>query len=147
MKIVNRSAYHDFTVLEAIEAGIQLLGSEVKMVKSGRMNLESAYVRIMNDGVFLINASIPPYPYSRLENYDTGRTRKLLLHKKEIDRLAVKMSQSNLTLVPLSCYNKGRFLKLAIGLARGKKQYEKREKLKRKDIERDTERELRGKIS
>ncbi len=147
MKIVNRRATYDYTILETLEAGILLLGSEVKMVKSGRMNLEGAFVRLLGNETYLVNADIPLYEFSRSENYDSRRTRKLLLHKAEITRLQTKMAQSNLTLVPLSCYNKGRFIKLEVGIGRGKKMYEKREKIKTKDIERETQRILRGKLN
>lgn len=146
MKITNRRAYHDYHILEKLEAGIHLTGPEVKSVKGGHMSLEGAFVRIIGSEAYLVNAQIFPYPHARLENYDPRRTRKLLLHKKEIIALKTKINQQDLTLVPLSCYNKQGFLKLEIALARGKRKYEKREALKRKDLEREMEEELRGKI-
>lgn len=146
MKIVNRSVFHDYNILETFESGIHLLGAEVKSVKGARMSLDGAYVKIIGSEIYLVNAQIFPYPYARPEGYDPKRSRKLLLHKKEILSLKTKMSSSNLTLVPVECYIKSGFIKLKIGLAKGKKEYEKREKLKKRDMERDIQRELREKI-
>lgn len=145
MKITNRRAYHDYTIVQTIEAGITLSGAEVKSVKGGRLDLTGSFVRIIGSQVYLVNAQIPLYPYSRPEGYDPKRTRKLLLHKKEIISLKGKIAQSKLTLVPLSCYTNHGFVKLEIGVAKGKKDYEKREKMKRKDIEREVQQEVRGK--
>lgn len=145
MRITNRRAYSEYAILEKLEVGIQLTGSEVKSVKEGRIQLDNAFVRLMGDEAYLVNAEIPPYSFARNESYDPRRTRKLLLHKSEITSLKTKITQGKLTLVPLACYNKGAFLKLEIGLARGKRQYEKREELRRRDIDREVERELRGK--
>ena len=145
MKIVNRQARHEYQILDTVEAGVHLLGAEVKTVKTGRMNLVGAFVRIIGSEAYLVNAEIPLYPYARPEGYDPRRTRKLLLHKKEIISLKSKISQSNLTLVPLSCYTRSGFVKLEIGLAKGKKAYQKREEKKRRDIDREVEQELRGK--
>jgi SsrA-binding protein len=114
------------------------------------MSLEGAFVRIIGSEIYLVNAQIFPYPHARLpaggEGYDQKRTRKLLLHKKEIINLKIKVATSRLTIIPLECYNSHGFIKLKIALAKGKREYEKREKLRRRDIERDTQRELRGKI-
>jgi len=148
MKITNRRALHDFEILGTYEAGIHLLGAEVKSIKGGRMSLEGSFVKIVGSEIYLINAQIFPYPYARPEGYDPKRSRKLLLHKKEIISLKTKLAGERLTLVPLECYNSHGLIKLKIGLARGKKEYEKREKLRRRDIEREVERELKlkGKI-
>lgn len=146
MKITNRRAYHDYDILETYEAGIHLSGPEVKSVKGGRMTLIGAFVKIIGLEVYLVNSEIYPYPYARPEGYDPRRTRKLLLHKKEIISLKTKTEGNRLTLVPLECYNSHGFIKVKIGLARGKKEYEKREKIKRRDMERDVQRDLRGKI-
>ncbi|TSC53109.1 MAG: SsrA-binding protein [Microgenomates group bacterium LiPW_16] len=145
MKVTNRRAYHDYHILERLEAGIHLTGPEVKSVKGGHISLEGAFVKIAGSEAYLINAQIYPYPHARLENYDPRRTRKLLLHKKEIIALKSKI-QSGLTLVPLSCYTKQGLVKIELALARGKKRYEKREALKKRDLERELEEELRGKI-
>ncbi len=144
MKISNRSAFHDYTILESIECGIHLLGAEVKSIKGGRMSLDGAYVKIIGSEIYLVNAQIFPYPYARPEGYDPKRSRKLLLHKKEIIALKTKIASSALTLIPLECYNTHGFIKLKIGLAKGKKEYEKREKIKRRDMEREIQRELKG---
>lgn len=147
MRIGNRRAYHDYQLLEKIEAGLELTGPEVKSVKEGHLSLEGSFVKIIGTEAYLVNAQIHPYLNAPAEGYDPKRTRKLLLHKKEIMALKGRLQQSNLTLVPLSCYTTSRsFIKLEIALARGKKQYEKREALKRKDLERQVEEELRGKI-
>lgn len=145
MKIINHKALYDFTVLETYEAGINLIGSEVKSIRGGRMSLDGSYVKIIGHEVYLLNAQIFPYPYARPEGYDPKRTRKLLLHKNEIIALKTKLAAARLTILPLECYNKHGFIKTKIGLAKGKREYEKREKLRRKDSERDTQRELRGK--
>lgn len=144
MHIVNKRISHDFEILATYEAGMMLMGAEVKSIKGGRMSLDGAFVKIIGSELYLINAQIFPYPYARPEGYDPKRTRKLLLHKKEILTLKQKVGADRLTIVPLECYNTHGFIKLKIGLARGKKEYEKREKLKRKDMERETQRELKG---
>jgi len=131
--------------LEKYEAGIALTGAEVKSVKQGRIKLEESFVRIQNREAFLINAYVPPYLPAGSRGHDPLRTRKLLLRKKEILSLSLKTAHSSLTIVPLSCYTKRGLVKIEIALAKGKKKYEKREAIKRKDIEREVERELRGK--
>ena len=146
MHITNRRAFHDYEILETYEAGINLTGPEVKSVKGERVSLDHAFVKIIGSEIYLVNAQIFPYPFARPENYDPKRSRKLLLHKNQIISLKTKLASDNLTLIPLECYNKRGFIKLKIGLAKGRKQYQKREKLKRRDIERETERELRRKI-
>src|SRR3989344_2964317 len=146
MKIVNKKALHEYTILERFEAGIHLLGSEVKSLKGGHASLDGAFVRIIGSEAYLVNAQIFPYLYARPEGYDPKRTRKLLLHKNELISLKGKVEGANLTLVPLSWYTKGPLIKLEIGIARGKKQYEKREAKKREDMRRELEVEYRGKI-
>ncbi|KKU88070.1 MAG: SsrA-binding protein [Candidatus Gottesmanbacteria bacterium GW2011_GWA2_47_9] len=146
MKIINKKALHEYTIQDRFEAGIHLLGMEVKSVKGGHASLEGAFVRIIGAEAYLVNAQIFPYLYARPEAYDPKRTRKLLLHKNELISLKSKVEGSNLTLVPLSWYTKGPLIKLEIGIARGKKQYEKREAKKREDMRRELEVEYRGKI-
>lgn len=146
MKVINRKAPYEYTIIDRFESGIQLLGSEVKSIRTGRAKLEGAFVKLIQNEAFLINAEIMPYAYSRLEGYDSKRTRKLLLHKKELISLQSKMESAKLTLVPLSWYTKGPHIKLEIGLARGKKLFEKKEKKKREDLQRELEQEFRGKI-
>jgi len=145
MNVVNRRAFHDYEILETFETGLILTGAEVKSIRGGRISLEGSFVRILGSETYLVNAQIFPYPYARPENYDPKRTRKLLLHKKEIISLKTKIASSNLAVVPLECYFSHGIIKLKIGLAKGKKEYQKREKLRRRDIERETQRELRVK--
>src|SRR3989344_1870758 len=137
MKIINRRAFQDYEILETFETGLVLIGAEVKSVRGGRISLEGSFVKIVGSEIYLVNAHIFPYPYARPEGYDPRRSRKLLLHKKQILSLKTKLASAKLTLVPLECYNSKGMIKLNIGLAKGKKEYEKREKIKRKDIERE----------
>jgi len=146
MHIVNKKASYEYTILDRIEAGVHLLGSEVKSLRSGRASLEGAFVRLMGSEAYLVNAQIFPYVYARPEGYDPKRTRKLLLHKKELISLKGKIEGANLTLIPLSWYTKGPLVKLEIGIARGKKQYEKREAKRAEAEKRDLERDFRGKV-
>lgn len=142
MKITNRRAFYDFEILDRFEAGINLYGSEVKAVRLGHADLAGSFVRIIGSEAYLVNAKIFPYQYARPEGYDERRTRKLLLHKKEIIAIKSKTEGANLTLVPLSLYVKNGFIKLEVALGKGRKQYEKKEKTKKRDIERDIEAEL-----
>lgn len=145
MRISNRRAFFDYQIFDRVEAGINLTGAEVKSVKGDRADLTGSFVRIIGSEAYLVNAKIFPYEYARPEGFDEHRTRKLLLHKKEIIALKSKTEGSNLTLVPLSLYTRNGFIKVEIGLGKGKKQYEKREALKRKDLEREVEMVLRSK--
>ena len=142
MKITNKRAFYDYEILERFEAGINLLGSEVKAVRLGHADLTGAHVRIIGSEAYLLNAKIFPYKYAQIENYDEKRTRKLLLHKNEIISLKSKMEGANLVVVPLSLYAKRPFIKIELALAKGKKKYEKKEAIKKKDIERELEQEL-----
>ena len=146
MKIVNRRALYDYQILDKFEAGIKLTGAEVKSVKGERMSLTGSFVKIIGSEAYLINALIPLYEYARPPEYDERRTRKLLLHKRELISLKTKLESSNLTLVPVSVYTKDGFIKVEIGLARGKKEYQKKEVIKRRDLSRDIESQLRGKV-
>jgi SsrA-binding protein len=140
----NKKAWFDYEILETFEAGIQLQGFEVKSVRLGRMDLSSSYVLIRNHESYLLNAKIHPFqPKNAPENYDPQKTRKLLLGKKELKYLEGKLTQRGLTLVPLRVYTKGRFVKLGVALAKGKKGYEKRELLRKKAMEREIERTLK----
>ncbi len=146
MKIINKRGFHDYTILDRFEAGIHLTGAEVKSLKGGHAGLEGAFVRLMGSEAYLVNAQIFPYINARPQGYDPKRTRKLLLHKKELISLKNKLEGANLTLIPLSWYTKGPLIKLEVGLARGKKQYEKREAKRREDQKRELEQEFRGKV-
>lgn len=141
MHIYNKSAPNRFKIEEKYEAGIQLLGSEVKAIRLGHIDLSGSYVKLMSGEAYLINAKIFPYQYSRKEGYQEDRTRKLLLHKKELLTLKNKLDTGKFTLAPLSLYLKNGHFKLEIGLAKGKKDYERRKDVKQQAIERDRQRE------
>ncbi|PJC27866.1 SsrA-binding protein [Candidatus Shapirobacteria bacterium CG_4_9_14_0_2_um_filter_39_11] len=143
MRIFNRRARYDYNLLEKFEAGIALSGAEVKSVKAGHIRLEEAFVQIKNGQAWLVNAHIHPYPFADNRNYDSRRTRKLLLHKNELLKLAQQTSRQSLTIVPISCYTKNRNIKLEMALAKGKKKYEKREAIKKRDIEREIREKLK----
>lgn len=142
MKITNKRAFYDYEIFERFEAGINLLGAEVKAVRLGHADLTGSFVKIRGSEAYLINAKIFPYQYARPENYDEKRTRKLLLHKKEIIALKSKTEGSNTALVPLSLHDSHHFIKLELGIGKGKKQYDKRAKIKKRDIQRQQEAEL-----
>ncbi len=141
----NRKAYHDYFIEETYEAGITLLGTEVKSLREGKVNLKDSYALIKGNEIFLLNCHISPYSHGNIQNHDPLRTRKLLLHRKEINKLWGKLTQKGLTLIPLKIYFKKGKAKVEIGLCKGKKQYEKREVLKEKEARREIERHLRGK--
>ena len=142
MKIINRKAFHNYQITERLEAGINLLGSEVKAIREGMADLSGSFVKIIGSEVYLVNAKISPYKYARPEGYDERRTRKLLLHRKEILALKHRVDGSNLSIVPLSIYTTKSFIKVELGLGKGKKEYQKKEAKKRKDIQRATEQEI-----
>lgn len=141
----NRKAYHDYTIVETCEAGLSLLGTEVKSLREGRANLKDSYVIIKGGEAFLLNCHISPYSHGNIQNHDPLRTRKLLLHKREIDSLWGKVRQKGFTLIPLKVYFKDGKAKVEIGLCKGKRVYEKREAIKEKEAQREIERYLRRK--
>lgn len=141
----NRKAYHDYFIEETYEAGISLLGTEVKSLREGKVNLKDSYAIIKGNEVFLLNCHISPYSHGNIQNHDPLRTRKLLLHRKEIDKLWGKLSQRGFTLIPLKIYFKEGKAKVEIGLVKGKRKYEKREALKEKEAKREMQRHLRRK--
>ncbi len=144
MKIYNRKFKRDYQEVEKLEVGIALTGAEVKSVRAGRIRLEDAFVKIIGSEVVLINAEISIYEFARPQGYDLRRSRKLLLHKREIIRLKTKMaSHSGLTLVPVSCYNKASLIKLEVALAKGRKSLEKKRLDKAKDVKRQEQREAK----
>lgn len=141
----NKKAYFDYEILETFEAGIELFGFEVKSVKAGNAHLEGGRVIMRGGEAFLIGITIAPYQAKNTPaNYEPDRTRKLLLHKKEISYLTGKEHQKGLTLVPISFYTKGPRVKLSFGVARGKKKFDKREDIKRKETKRKIERTIKG---
>lgn len=144
-KIINRRARYDYHLLEKFEAGVALTGAEVKSVKAGKMSLSESFVKIIDGEAWLLNAYINPYPFADNRDYDSRRTRKLLLHKNELLKLTQQTKEKGLTIVPVSCYTKGRQIKLEIALARGKKKADKREAKRKKAIEREIEQALKDK--
>lgn len=140
----NRKAYHDYFIQETYEAGISLRGTEIKSLREGRANLKDSYVIIKNNEAFLLNCHISPYSHGNIQNHDPLRTRKLLLHRKEIGKLWGKLSQKGLTLIPLKIYFKRGKAKVEIGLAKGKRKYEKREAIKEKEARREIDRHLKN---
>ena len=136
---LNKKARHDYVIEETYEAGIALQGTEVKSLRLGKGNLKDSYVLIEDEEAFLHNTHISPYPYGHQFNHEPERVRKLLLHKQEIRRLSGKTNERGYTLIPLKIYLKSGKIKLAIGLAKGKTLYDKREDLKRRSADREME--------
>ena len=140
----NRRALYDYEILDTFEAGISLLGPEVKSLRAGGANLADAYATVRRGEVFLVNAHISPYSQAGRENPDPRRERKLLLHKREIGRLRGQVAERGRTLVPLSLYFKEGRVKVELALARGKRRYDRRETIRKREQEREVQRELRG---
>ncbi len=139
----NKKAYHDFFIEEVYEAGLALMGPEVKSLRTGKVNLKESYCRISKGEVFISNMHISPYLFGNRENPDPLRVRKLLLHRHEIGRLSRKVDEKGLTLVPTRLYFKGGKAKLEIGVAKGKRLYDKRESLKRQEANREVARAVK----
>lgn len=139
----NRAAFHNYFILETVEAGIELRGTEIKSLREGGANLREGYIRIANNEAFLANTHISPYERGHGSNHETKRERKLLLHRAEIIRLGITIKQKGLALVPLRLYWKGNRVKLEIGLAKGKRQYDKREAIAAKDARREMDRAMK----
>ena len=142
MEIVNRKANHDYFIKSTIEAGIELKGTEIKSIRAGSANISDAYARIKNNEVFLTNMYIAKYEEGNRFNHDERRERRLLLHKKEIIKLAYEIETKRYTLIPLRLYFKKNKVKIELALAQGKKLYDKRESLKEKDMKRREERDF-----
>jgi SsrA-binding protein len=141
----NKKAYHDYSIEETYEAGIVLQGTEIKSIRAGKVQLKDSYARIHNGEMYLYSVHISPYEQGNIHNHDPLRTRKLLLHRREINKLIGESKESGYAIVPLKMYLKNGFAKVLIGLAKGKKKYDKREDLKQKDANRDIQRALREK--
>jgi SsrA-binding protein len=139
----NRKARHEYHILETVEAGIALQGTEVKSLREGRANLKESYARVQDGEVFLINCHISPYSHGNLQNHEPVRKRKLLLHRREIRRLQIKLNERGFTLVPLKFYLVRGKIKLQLGLAKGKKLYDKRDSKRKKDLDREARAELK----
>lgn len=136
----NRKARHDYSIIDTVEAGMVLQGTEIKSVRGARINLKDGYAKIQNGEIYLHNVHISPYEQGNQFNHDPLRVRKLLMHKKQILRLLNETKATGNTLIPLKVYIKDGYAKVLIGLAKGKKNYDKREDLKRKDMKRETDR-------
>jgi SsrA-binding protein len=139
----NRKAFFNYEILERAEAGVRLVGSEVKSIREGGFNFRDAFVEFRGGEMFLVGARIGPYSHGNRQNHAEDRVRKLLLHKREILKLGGRATEKGLTIMPLRAYFKGGRVKLEIGLARGKRAHDKRDAIKQKDIERDARQEMR----
>jgi SsrA-binding protein len=142
----NKEAYHNYFILETYEAGIQLVGTEVKSARGGRVNLKDAYALVRDGEAWLLNAHISQYSHGNRQNHDPVRDRRLLLHKKEIIRLQSKIQEKGLTIVPTKLYFKGNLIKCELGIARGKKQYDKRAEEARKTQEREARAAIKNRM-
>ena len=140
----NRKAFHEYNILETFEAGLQLKGSEVKSIREGKASLKQAYILIRKGEAWLRGTHIPSYSHTGFEGHEPVRDRKLLLHKKEIQKINSKLAEKGLTAVPTKLYFKGGLIKLEFGLAKGKKLYDKRDTKKKRDVERDIQRALKS---
>ena len=135
-KVTNRSARRDYFILETVEAGLELKGSEVKSIRAGKASLAESFAKIEDSEIFLYHMYVSPYEYTAIDEQDSLRPKKLLLHRQEIDYLIAQISQKRLALIPLNVYFKKGFAKVELGLAKGKKQYDKRETIKRREADR-----------
>lgn len=142
---VNRKAYHDYSILDTCEAGLVLKGTEVKSLREGKVSLRESFAQLENNELYLMNMHISPYAFGNIFNVDPKRKRKLLLHKREIDRLKGQVQEKGLTLVPLRIYFKRGYAKIELALAKGKKLYDKRRALAEKDAQREVEKEIKNK--
>lgn len=140
----NKKARHDYTIVDTIEAGLVLTGTEIKSVRAARITLKDGYAQIKNGEAWLINVHITPYEQGNIWNQDPDRTRKLLLKKREIAKLGAELKGTGMTLVPLKVYIKNGFAKVLIGLAKGKLDYDKRESIKRREQKRDIARQMKA---
>ena len=143
-KITNRAARRDYFIIETLEAGLELKGSEVKSIRAGKASLAESFAKVDGNEIFLYHMHVSPYEYNSLEEQDPLRPKKLLLHRKEIDYFTVQILQKRLALIPLKVYFKKGLAKVELGLAKGKKHYDKREDIKRKEAERAMTRAKRG---
>lgn len=141
--LTNRQAYHEYHILDKYEAGAVLVGTEVKSIMAGRIQLKDSYVAIKDREVWLMNAHISPYSHGNRQNHEPLRTRKLLLHKKEIEKLERETTQKGMTLIVTSIYWKNGRIKFEVGVAKGKKLYDKRESEMRKTVDRETRQQLK----
>jgi len=144
MEITNRKAKYDYEIEDTYEAGIVLKGTEIKSIRNGKAQLKDSYAIVKNNEVYLLNMHISAYAQGNIFNHEETRTRKLLLHKKEIFKIRDKVAQEGYTLVPIKVYFNKNKAKVLLGIARGKKTYDKRETIKKRDIEREIKKQLKG---
>ena len=146
MKVIanNKKAFHDYHILDKYEAGIVLKGTEIKSIRAGKVNIKDSYCLVRNNEMFVMNMHISKFEHGNLFNHDETRSRKLLLHKKEISKIDLKASQENMTIVPLKLYFDRGLCKIEIALAKGKKNYDKRQALKEKDMKKRVDQQLKG---
>jgi len=144
MEVLNRKVNYDYEITETFEAGIALKGTEIKSIRNGNANLKDSYARIKNDELFLINMHIAIYKEGNQFNHDETRERKLLMHKQEIKRLHIKVKKDGYSVVPIKLYFKKNKAKILLGLARGKKNYDKRAAMKERDLKRDVAKEMKN---
>lgn len=140
----NKKAFHDFEILESLEAGIELRGTEIKSVRDHAVNMKDSFVLVRDNQATLHNMHISPYGFGNIFNHEAERVRRLLLHKKEIFKLQAMISQKGVALVPLKIYIKGKYAKVQIGIAKGKKMHDKRDTIRDRDIQREVDRELKN---
>lgn len=136
----NKKARHDYFVLETLEAGIVLMGTEIKSIRAGQISLKEAYVRVDGEEAWLVNAHVAPYDHASQDNHDPLREKKLLLHKREIENLYAEVRQKGVTIIPLQVHLSNGKAKVEIGIAKGKRKYDKREAIKKRDAQRDIDR-------
>lgn len=140
----NKKAYFDYEIIEKIEAGIELVGVEVKSIKESKLSIKESFIRIIKNEVYIANMNVNDYTFGNIHNVDNKRLRKLLFHKKEILNFKKKIQENNMVLVPLSIYSKGRHVKVEVGIAKPKKNYDKRETIKKRDVEREIKKSIKN---
>jgi SsrA-binding protein len=145
MRFINKKALHNYHILEKVEAGVVLLGSEVTAIRAGRVDMNESFVRILNNEAYLINANIPKLTQIGDKTYDPLRSRKLLLHRSQLDSLIGKVSTKGMALMPISLYEKNNHFKIEVALTKSKKEFDRRKIIKERDHQRRVEQELRGK--
>jgi SsrA-binding protein len=142
----NRKAYHHYSVEETLECGIELAGTEVKSIKTNRFSFTDAYARLIQSELWLVSFHVSPWPFENIHNHDPDRNRRLLVHKDEIKRLKRKVDEKGFTLIPIRVYLKRGLVKIELGICRGKKNYDKRHDIKKRDMKMDAQREMRKRL-